>query len=416
MNEGCIPTKALLRSAEVNHLVREHAHKFGVRGLENAELDFDLPVAMARKDRIVQNIIDGLYRNLGRSSRITLFRGRAVFSSPLDIQVVGRHIHAEKSVLAVGSKQAEAPIPGLKEAGYLTNYEALQLERMPDSMLIIGAGYIGVEFAQMYSRFGTRVTLLSRSERVMPKAEPELADELGRILRREGVELHTATTAVRAGRVNGYRWVEADKAGGRRRFEGQVILLAAGRTARVNGLGLKHAGVEVREDFIKVDQELNTTAPNIWSLGDANGGHMFTHRATYDGPIAALNAIRGIGKKVDYRVMPRAVFTEPALASVGLTETEAIEAGFEVKSGTARFAHSGRAQALEQTDGIVKLVADADTGVLLGGHILGPHADDLIQEVAVAMHGNGTYERLTQTIHIHPTLAEVIKSAAKQLR
>jgi dihydrolipoamide dehydrogenase len=143
---------------------------------------------------------------------------------------------------------------------------------------------------------------------------------------------------------------------------------------------------------------------------------MFTHRATYDGPIAALNAVKSLGREVDYRVVPRAVFTEPALASVGLTEAEARQAGYEVKTGTALFAHSGRAKAIGSTEGMVKLVADAKSGELLGGHILGPHADDLIHEVAVAMHNHGTFERLTKTIHVHPTLPEVIKNAAKGLR
>ncbi len=385
-------------------------------GLDPSALRFDLLTAMARKDRIVQGIIAGLYRNLERNGNITLLRGRAEFTSPVDLRVDGKSITASKMILAVGSKQAEAPISGLETAGSLTNNEALQLDKLPASMIIIGAGYIGVEFAQMYSRFGTRVTLLSRSERVMPKEEPELSEALGRLLVEEGVDLHLGTTAFRAGKEAGARWVEADKSGSKQRFVAETILLAAGRIARVDALGLEQAGVELDGDFIRADETLATSAENIWSLGDANGGAMFTHRATHDGPTAALNAVMGIGKKVDYRVLPRAVFSEPALASVGLTQAEAETAGHEVKTGTARFAHSGRAKAIGQTDGLVKLVADAKTGELLGGHILGPHADDLIHEVAVAMHNNGGFERLTKTIHVHPTLPEVVKEAARKLR
>ncbi len=416
MNEGCIPTKTLLRSAEVMHLVRDRAREFGVRGVDPSALSFDLPTSIARKDAIVQGIIDGIYKALNRNKNITLITGRAEFTSPVDILVDGKRITAKKSILAVGARPADVPIPGLDEAGYITNREALQLETLPVSMIVIGGGYVGAEFAQMYARFGTRVTLLGRAPQVMRKEEPELSKILSEILRAEGIDLHTGTTVTRAGKENGQRYVVAATPEGERRFEAEIILLAAGRVARVDGLGLAEAGVETSGAFLRADDTLRTTAPNIWSLGDANGGYMFTHRATYDGPTAALNAIRDLGKKVDYRVVPRAVFTEPALASVGMTEAEAVRAGHEVKVGTSLFAHSGRAKAIGQTEGMVKLIAGAKTGVLLGGHILGPHADILIHEVVTAMYKNGTFEPLTKSIYIHPTLPEAVKSAAKALR
>lgn len=397
------------------HLVKKRAHEFGVRGVDPQALSFDLAAAVARKNRIVQGIIEGVYTGLKRNRNITFLRGRAEFISPVDIRVDDQRITAEKTILAVGSKQAETPIPGLEETVYLTNYEALQLENLPASMIIIGAGYIGVEFAQMFGRFGTKVTLLSRSPRVMPKEDSELSEELGRILLSEGIDLYTATAATRAGETDGVRWVEANTSEGPRRFTAEAILLSAGRVARVDGLKLEQAGVALEDRFIQVDEHLQTTASNIWSLGDGNGGYMFTHRATYDGPYAVLNAMRDLGKRVDYRVVPRAVFTEPTLASVGMSEAEARDAGYEVKVGTALFAHSGRAKAIGQTEGRVKLVADARTEELLGGHILGPHADILIHEVAVAMYNHGTAEALAKTIHIHPTLPEVVKSAAKSL-
>lgn len=416
MNEGCIPTKALLRSAEVMHIVRSRGTEFGVEGVDHAALSFNLPVAMDRKDGIVQGIIDGVHKRLRRNKNITYIRGLAEFTSPVDIRVDGTQIAAEKSILAVGSRQAEAPISGLEAAGYLTNYEALQLKQLPGSMVIIGGGYIGVEFAQMYSRFGTQVTLLSRSPRIMAKEEPELSETLGELLREEGINLYTGSEALRAGKNGGIRFVEASTPEGKRRFEAEVILLAAGRVARVEGLGLEQAGVAMNGSFVQVDDQLRTTSENIWSLGDANGGAMFTHRATYDGPYAALNAVRGLGKTTDYRVMPRAVFTEPALASVGMTEAEALAAGFNVKTGLAQFAGSGRAKAIGLPVGMVKLIADAKTNMLLGGHILGPHADDLIHEVVVAMYANGTAESIARSIHVHPTLPEVVKNAAKQLK
>ena len=416
MNEGCIPTKTLLRSAEVMHLVRDRAAEFGVRGVDSEFVSMDLAAAVARKDTITDGIIAGIYAKLKRNQNITFLRGRAEFTSPVDIRINGESVTAENSILAVGSESAPFIIPGLEEAGYLTNYEALKLEELPKSMIIIGSGYEGVEFAQMYSRYGTDVTMLGRSPRVMPKEEPELSEMLGNILREEGVDLHTSAEVVRAGEENGVRFVMAQEQGSERRYEAEVLLLAAGRTGRVEALGLPEAGVEMDGPHVNVDEHLRTSATNIWSIGDANGGLMFTHRATYDGPIAALNIVKTLGREVDYRVVPKAVFTEPTLASVGLTEAEAKAQGREVRVGTADFAGSGRAKAIGLPVGRVKLVADDRTGELLGGHILGPRADDLIHEVVTAMYKNGSAETIAKSIHIHPTLSEVVKRAAKALR
>jgi pyruvate/2-oxoglutarate dehydrogenase complex dihydrolipoamide dehydrogenase (E3) component len=398
------------------HLVRERAAEFGVRGVDADALWFDLPATMVRKDKVIQGIIDGIYGWVNKDKNITFIRGRAEFTSPVDIRVEGQTIVTEKSIIATGSRTADVRIPGLAEVGFITNYEALQLQELPSSLIIIGAGYVGVEFAQMYSRFGTRVTLLSRSPRIMRHEEPELSEWLGKILTAEDVDLCLGATAVRAETKGNQKVIVAEIEGQEQRFKAEEILFAAGRVPRVDKLGLEQAGVEMGPHGIQVDGSLRTTTGNIWSLGDVNGGVMFTHRATYDGPITALNAVRGAGRTVDYRVVPRAIFTQPSLASVGLTEQGAIDAGHEVKTGKAYFKHLGRAKAIGETEGLVKLVADADSGQLLGGHILGPHSDDLIHEVAVAMYKKGTAESLYRSIHIHPTLSEVIKDAAKRLR
>jgi dihydrolipoamide dehydrogenase len=200
------------------------------------------------------------------------------------------------------------------------------------------------------------------------------------------------------------------------RFQVSEILVAAGRYPNVEGLSLDALGVEMGAREIRVNAQLQTSAPHVYAIGDVIGGHMFTHKATYDGPIAALNAVKGLGRAVDYRVVPSAIFTDPTVASVGLTEREAHEQGFRVAVGTFPFAWSGRAKALGETKGLVKLVADAKTNEILGGHILGPHADILIHEVAVAMYNHGTLDAITKTIHIHPTLSEAVKSGTKAVR
>ncbi|HIP72088.1 MAG TPA: dihydrolipoamide dehydrogenase [Anaerolineae bacterium] len=416
MNEGCIPTKTLLRSAEVMHLVRDRAYEFGVRGIDPTNIWFDLESAVARKDKIVQDIVDGIYGWIEPNADITFLRGQAEFTSPVDIRVDGQQITAVNSVIATGSRTADVQIPGLAEIGYLTNRDALMLQKLPASLIVIGGGYIGIEFAQMYARFGTDVTILSRSPRLMRHEEPELSGRLAQVLTAEGIEVQLGATAVSAAKEGSQKVVIARMGEQAHRFAAEEVLYAAGRVPRVEGLGLEQAGVEVGPQGILYDETLRTTADNIWSLGDVNGGAMFTHRATYDGPIVALNAVKGAGRTIDYRVVPRAVFTQPALASVGLTEAEALAAGYEVKVGTALFAHSGRAKAIGETEGILKFIADAATGELLGGHILGPHADILIHQVVTAMYNKGTAESLYKSIHIHPTLSEMVKDAAKKLR
>lgn len=398
------------------HLVRERAFEFGVRGVDPTQLWFDLEAAVTRKDKIVQGIIDGVYSWVNPNPNVTFIRGHAEFTSPVDIRVDGKQITAAKSVIATGSRTADVRIPGLADVGFITNYEALQLDIVPASLIVIGAGYVGVEFAQMYGRYGTKVTLLSRSERIMKQEEPELSDRLADILQAEGIDVRLGATAVRAERAGNEKAIVAEIVGQEQRFQAEEILFAAGRVPRVDGLGLEQTGVEVAPQGIMFDDTLRTTAANIWSLGDVNGGAMFTHRATYDGPIVAFNAVTDAGRTVDYRVVPRAVFTQPALASVGLTEKEAIAAGREIKTGVAYFEHSGRAKAIGETEGLLKFVTNAKTGELLGGHILGPHADDLIHQVVTAMYNNGTAESLYQPIHIHPTLSEMVKDAAKKLR
>lgn len=417
MNEGCIPTKALLRSAEVMHLVQRRAHEFGVRGVDPEKVHFDLAAAVARKDRVVGGVIEGIYTSLRRNQKVQLLRGRARFKAADRVLVDGQEIGAGKVILAVGARPVIPEIPGLKEAGYLTNDEALRLEALPESMVVIGAGYVGVEFAQMYARYGTRVTLLQRGPHILPGEEEELVEELEGLLRREGVDLRTRTEAVRVSTRQGKKVVVGrGPDGGEEEFTTSQILVAAGRFARVEELELERAEVELGPEGVLFDEQLRTTNPRIWSIGDGNGGHMFTHRATYDGPYAALNAVRDLGRTVDYRVVPRAVFTEPALASVGLTEAQAHQRGHDVATGSFPFASSGKAKAIGMTAGKVKVVADRKTQEILGFHILGPDGDNLIHEAVVAMYDHGTLEPIARSIHVHPTLSEAVKAAAKRVR
>jgi len=407
-----VPTKALLRSAEVMHLVARRAAEFGVE--VEGKVRFRMQVAVSRKDRIVRGIHKSIYDALEkRSDRIDFLRGAVRFLSDHEVDTGERRLSFAKAVIATGARRVVPPIPGLDTIDILDNRSALQLEELPESLIIIGGGYVGIEFAQMYARFGSRVTLLGRNPLLAPREDPELSALLADYLREEGIDVRTgaSATAVRADRSG--KIVSAMIQGEESDFSADSLLLAAGRVGNTDRLDLPSAGVEIgSKGFVSVNEQLSTTQPHIWAIGDVKGGWMFTHVATYDGPIAALNAVKGLNRSVDYRAVPRAVFSDPTLAAVGLTETEARDKGFDVVVGSVP-ADGARAKAIGDRRGRLKAVVDSATREILGFHVLAPHGDDLLHEAVAAMYDGGTIERIGKSIHIHPSLSEMVKAAAR---
>ena len=411
----------MIRSAEVMHLVARRAAEFGIE-IEGA-VSFNLPKAVARKNAIVGGIIDGIYSALERRGEaITFLRGEGRFLNDHEIDTGEGRLSFEKAIIAVGARNVVPPIEGIDELDYLTNRSALFLDALPSSLIVIGGGYVGVEFAQMYGRFGTQVTLLGRNRQLAPGEDPELAGLLADYLREEGIDVRTGTpvASVRAaganGAVGGEKVVTALVDGTETDFRAAAVLLASGRVANTDTLDLGAAGVAIEErGTVTVDDQLRTSQPHIWAIGDVKGGWMFTHVATYDGPIAALNAVKGLGRTVDYRVVPRAVFSDPTLAAVGLTEAEARAQGYDVTVGSVP-ADGARAKAIGDRRGRLKAVVDKETREILGYHVLAPHGDDLLHEAVAAMHDRGTIERISKSIHAHPTLSEMVKSAARAAR
>lgn len=397
------------------HLAARRAAEFGVEIAGSVQ--FNLPVAMARKDRIVKGIISGIYDALDkRKDSIRFLRSPATFVNAHEVETGDDRVIFNKAIIATGARAGIPPVPGLEEVGFITNREALALTRMPESLIVIGGGYVGIELAQMYSRFGSHVVLLGRNRQLTPGEEPDLARRLAAYLKKEGLEVHTSATVTQVEQRDGLKVVTAHIKGASQQFSAEQILVAAGRVPNTTGLGLENAGVEVtKRGAIVVDAQLRTSMPHIFAIGDVCGGYMFTHRATYDGPIAALNAVKDSGRETDYRVLPRAVFSVPTLAAVGLTESEALARGHQIRVGKAQ-AVGGRSNALGDTRGMLKVILEEDTNVILGFHILAPHADDLIHEAVVAMHDHGTIERISKSIHVHPTLSELVKSVAKAAR
>jgi len=405
----------MLRSAEVMHLVARRAAEFGVE--IQGPVSFRLDHAVARKDAIVGDILTSLHDALERRrDEIQFVRGEARFLDPHEAEVDGRRLSFDKAIIATGARRTVPPISGLDDVDYLTNRSALDLRALPSSLLVIGGGYVGIEFAQMYGRFGCRVTLLGRNPHLAPGEDPELSDLLGNLLRQEGIDVRTGATVRSVREANGGVSVAASIDGAEEEFRAEALLVATGRVAAVDGLGLDAAGVETDErGFIRVDEQLRTSRPNVFAIGDVKGGWMFTHVATYDGPIAALNAVKGAGRSVDYRVVPRAVFSDPALAAVGLTEEEARDRGHDVVVGSVR-ADGARSRAIGDRRGLLKAVVNRADGEILGFHVLAPHGDDLLHEAVTAMHGRGGIQRIAKSMHIHPTLSEMVKSAARAAR
>ncbi len=394
------------------HLVARRAAEFGVE--VDGQVRFNLDRAVARKDSIVKGIHESIYGALDRRKEaIDFLRGEARFLNEHEIETGDGRLSFDKAIVATGARRVVPPIGGLEEVEFLTNRTALDLNDLPSSMIIVGGGYVGIEFAQMYRRFGTRVTLLGRNSRLASGEDPELAELLAGYLQEEDIQVHT-NASVTSLRKDGHESVASAVVDGEEKeFRAEVVLLAAGRVGNTDRLDLEAAGVAtLAKGFVQVDDRLTTSQPNISAIGDVKGGWMFTHVATYDGPIAALNAVKGAGRTVDYRVVPRVIFSDPALAAVGLTETEAIEQGYDVAVGSVPV-QGARSLAIGDSRGRLKAVVNQADGEILGFHILAPHGDELLHEVVTAMHDHGRIERIGKSVHAHPTLSEMVKAAAK---
>jgi pyruvate/2-oxoglutarate dehydrogenase complex dihydrolipoamide dehydrogenase (E3) component len=408
-NYGCVPTKVMLRSAKIAALARD-AERFGVH-IPTVEVDFG-----AVMDR-VRAVIDassgeeaGPFEDLG----ITVLRDDARLVGPHEIEMAdGTTIAADRIVLATGTTPQTPPIPGLESSPFWTNREAIwSPTAMPESLAIIGAGAIGVEFAQLYARFGTRVTVVEVEPRILPNEDEATTAALVPALEQEGIELHAGLTIRRASHDDkGWRLEIGDGEAVRAR----ELLVAAGRTPNLEGHDLAAAGVTLDGQSKPIlGETLRTTSPEIWAAGDATGELLFTHVGSYEAGLV-VDDILGRPRRRDYRVVPRVTFCDPEVASVGLTESQAREAGHTVRTSVIPIADNERATIEGSGFGVVKLVADAADGRLLGGHIVADGAGAMIHEVVAMMAGQVAAPTIGDAIHAYPTLSESVKAAAAQL-
>ena len=411
---GCIPTKTLVGSAKAIHTARRGA-EFGFRV---ADVEVDWPRIRARKNAVVASVVAGIQRGLEQNPRIDLIQGWARFVGPNRLEVGGWVIEADRAILASGVVPHIPAIPGLKETGFLTNESVMDVDELPRALVIIGGGPEGMEFGQIFHRLGVKVTVLQRRDRVLPREDEEISRALEAILREEGVDIRTRAEPVRVERLpNGRAAVIAAVAGREERFEADSILMAAGRRAHeVVEIGLDAAGIEGDADRgIQIDKALRTTAPNVWAIGDVAGRMQYTHFAVYTSGLAVRNALKGEGLPYETWRIPGAVFTDPEVASVGLTEQEAVAQGRRIKVGKQQMRAVGRARAIGETAGFVKFVVDADSNELLGLHILAHMGADLLPQGILMMH-IGSIDPLQACICVHPTLSEGVKAAVVNLR
>ncbi|OLC30476.1 MAG: dihydrolipoyl dehydrogenase [Candidatus Rokubacteria bacterium 13_1_40CM_4_69_5] len=407
LNWGCIPTKALLRNAEVVHLL-ERASEFGIR-VQGFQADYAEAVKRSRQvaDRMAKGV-----EFLFRKNKITLLPGTGTLRSPASVEVKGvrgaETIEARALILATGSEPKALPGVGIDEKIVLSSNGAVRQERAPKSLVIIGAGAVGVEFADVYASYGTQVTILEALPRLVPVEDEEVSSQLARSFNRRGMTLKTGVkvTSVKPGGAG----VVVETDGGR--FEAEQILMAVGRAAKVKGLGLETLGVALDRGFVKVSPRMETSVKGVYAIGDMAGPPLLAHKAMAEGVVAAETIAGREPRPIDYTNVPSCTYCRPQIASIGLTEARAKENGREITVGRFPFTASGKAVALGETEGFIKVVADKATGELLGAHIVGPDATEVIHEFAVGRTLEATLEEIVHTIHAHPTLSEAALEAA----
>ncbi len=406
LNRGCIPTKALLHSAE-SYRVLSGAKSLGITLGEYA---FQYKKMAKRKDKVVKQLRSGV-ENLVSGHGADILRAEAVLTGPHAFRAGEEEVEADQIILASGSFPASIPIPGADKPGVLNSDGVLALEECPESVVIIGGGVIGVEFATLFADLGKPVTIVEMLPSILYGNDTDVCATMTGLLKDKGVTIHTGAKVLEI--QDGLACV-FEKDGQTLRAEGQLAVMATGRKPDTAGLGLEAAGVETERGFVKVDEEMRTNIPHIYAIGDITGKQQLAHVATAQGVTAAHNAV-GEHRHMDYSAVPGCIYSTPEIACVGLTEEKAREAGYAVRTGRFNVSGNGRSLAIGCQDGFAKLVADADTGKVLGCHIVAPHATEMIGEAGMAIRYGLTAEELGEVIHAHPTVSEILMEAAHDI-
>ncbi|MBR0321700.1 MAG: dihydrolipoyl dehydrogenase [Bacteroidales bacterium] len=408
LNEGCIPTKSFCKNAQLLEQLRE-AEAFGVYDLA---YNFDFKAVTARKNAVVEQLRGGV-ESLLSHKLITLVRGRASFKDPHTVVVGDEEYYADYIIIATGSVSASLPVPGADLEGILTSKEILDIEELPKKLCVIGGGVIGLEFASIFNSFSCEVTVLEYCKEILPRFDTDLAKRLKQCLGKKGIDINTQSQVLSISKEGDQYKVTFLRKGKEESVVADKVLMAVGRKANVDSLNLAEAGVEFGPRGIVVNEFMQTNQPHIYAVGDINGKMMLAHAAIFQG-LVALDHMMEVDNDIDLSVMPAAVFTSPEAASVGKTEDECKEAGLKVKCLKSFFRANGKAVTMGETEGFCKVIVEEETGLLLGCHLFGPHSSDIVQEVCALISRKSTLKQLQDIIHTHPTLTEVIQSAAHQ--
>lgn len=413
VNTGCIPTKTLVASAYAAHLARR-AGEYGVE--TGRPVALDMKKVKARKDEISGRSNKGVESWLSGLENAAVYRGHGRFESARTVRVNGELLEADKIFINVGGRALVPPMPGLDQVRYLTNSSMMEVDFLPKHLIVAGGSYIGLEFAQMYRRFGARVTVIEKAPRLIAREDEDVSEAIRDILEREGVEVRLNAECMSARKNGELIIVGLDCAEASREVEGSHLLLAVGRVPNTDDLGLENAGVERDEaGYIKVDDYLRTSVSGIWALGDCNRKGAFTHTAYNDYEIVAANLLDNDRRKVSDRITTYALFTDPPLGRAGMTEAEVRATGRKALAGKRPMARVGRAVEKGETEGFMKVVVDAESKAILGAAILGVTGDEVIHSVLDVMYAKAPYTTVSRAMHIHPTVSELIPTLLQEL-
>lgn len=414
VNNGCVPTKTLVASARAAHVARSGA-EYGV--LINNPVRVDMQRVKARKDAVVKQSREGLRSWLDGARNVTVIEGHAQFTAPHRVRVGDRELEAPRIFINVGGRAALPEMPGIADVPFLNNERIMHLDRLPEHLIIVGGSYIGLEFAQMYRRFGCRVTVIEAGPRLIAREDEDVSAAILAILQGEGIEFRLGAGCIGMQRRGKGVAVSVACGEGAPLVEGSHLLLATGRVPNTHDLGLPAAGIKTdARGYIVVDEELSTSAEGVYALGDCNGRGAFTHTSWNDYEIVASNLFDGASRKVGDRIPIYALFVDPPLGRVGMTQAQVLASGRPALSAKMMMTRVGRAREMGETAGFMKIAVAADTKEILGAAILGVHGDEVIHSVLEVMTARQPYTVINRGVHLHPTVSELLPTLLEGLK
>ena len=414
VNNGCIPTKTLVASARAAHVARR-AGDYGV--MIPGSIAVDMKKVKMRKDALVRRSSEGVEKWLKNTQNLAVYEGHARFADAHRVRVGDELLEADKIFINVGGRASVPPLGGIDDVSYLNNSTMMDVDFLPEHLIVIGGSYVGLEFAQMYRRFGSEVTVVERGPRLIHREDEDISENIKTILEGEGIKIRLRAECIAFEKRGDKMAVQVDCSTGDKTVIGSHALLAVGRVPNTNDLGLEQAGIEVdKHGYIQVDDQLRTNVPGIYALGDCNGRGAFTHTAYNDYEILAANLLDGDERRVSDRITAYALYIDPPLGRAGMTEAEVRKSGRKALIGKRSMTEVGRAREKGETDGFMKVLVDAETKKILGASLLGIECDEVIHSILDVMYANAPYTVIQRAMHIHPTVTELIPTMLGELK